>query len=759
MANSEFGIRNAESADCRSTSAPLFRTAHSAFRILFAVFLFLGLVDFSFAQPPAKPKLVDVRIGLDDKYKLGYWTPVRVVVQSGATAATGVVELTTADGDGVPVVYSSEPVQLVPGRTATADVYAKLGRVAAEIEVVFRSESQILLRTRLDDDSFGTNSPLPLALGVNDRWIVCIGRSATLAEAAAEVDLGDQRRLIVSQLLDPRDLPTRAEAYEAVDAVALLPESPEPFAAVTADSAQVAALTEWLRLGGRLWTGLSVESLPLFSAGGTLAELAPVGVGSTVPLPRTEALEKFVGAESKQSISPAALRRQPLTVPRLGEKDLIVDAAEGDLPIVVRRAVGFGIVAVTGFRPEHPLLASWSGRTSLVRRVLQILGVIHEREAAGKAKSSGAPNYGYNDLAGQLRSALDQYDDVQVMSFFTLAVMVLGYLVLIGPVDYLFVRRVLKRPEMTWVTFPAIVLATSFGAYYLASWMKGDRLRVSQADVVDFDAATRTARGSWWAGVFSPIGRSYDVRFERPAQPQTSENEASVSWFGLPGDGLGAMHAGGAAGFFDASYSVAPDGASLAHVPIQVWSSKMLAGRDVGRVTTTLHAPIQQEADGRLRGTLKNPFTFAIDGGLLCYGTKAYEIGRLEPGDERELASFAVRDVQSLLQGRYVVHTTNKNPLHVGKPHDPGSNDVDAILQKMMFFEAAGGAEHANLKHQFQSFLDLSLLLRLRRAVLVGQVDPAQLGALQLKTGSKEANRAPDRRTSFVRLAIPVEGP
>ncbi len=762
MKNGEWGMGSGEWRSDRRRLLCSFPIPHSPFPICAAVTCLFLLASVAAAQAPAKPQLVDVRVGVGQHYKQGCWTPVELVFQGGSELVTGIVELTVPDGDDVPVHYRSGSVQLTPGRTTSVTVYAKFGRVSSGVEVEFRVGAKALLSVRLDD-SFDERLSLPAPITTGDRLILCIGRSSTLSEVARNLELrraryGSTQRAVVVSVDDPLHLPTRWYAYESFDAVVLLPKRVEDFAALTHDSAQIKALLQWVQLGGRLWTATSLETLPLFAAGAALGDLAPSLTSETVPLPRTTALEKFAGSDVKQAISAATLRKNPLLVPRWKPSDAVVEAAEGDLPLVQRRAFGFGSLIVTAFHPDHPLLSGWNGRAPIVQKLLLYLGVVDEFEVGIKPKSSST-NYGYDDLAGQLRSALDQYPGVQTISFFTLALMVIGYLTLIGPVDYLLVRRVFKRPELTWVTFPTMVVVTSFGAYYLATWMKGSELRVSQTDVVDCDAATGTVRGAWWAGVFSPVGRKYDVQHEGSSQLASPAAERLTSWFGLPGYGFGGMNSGGSGGWFGPSYNESPDNASLVDLPIQVWSSKMLAGRSVDLAAKGLHEPLDQENDGRLKGTLKNPFPFLLQNALLCYGSQAYQIGKFEVGGERDLVASDVRDIKSVLQGWHVVMSANKSPLHVGRPHDTGSLEVDVILRKMMFYAAAGGHDHTDLDNRYLPFVDLSHMLSLRRAVLVGEVDPAIVGKLQLTVGGNDAVRAEDRRTAFVRLVIPVSPP
>jgi hypothetical protein len=75
----------------------------------------------------------------------------------------------------------------------------------------------------------------------------------------------------------------------------------------------------------------------------------------------------------------------------------------------------------------------------------------------------------------------------------------------------------------------------------------------------------------------------------------------------------------------------------------------------------------------------------------------------------------------------------------------------------MMFYTAAGGEDHASLANRFQSPIDLSALVSLRRAVLVGKIDAEGVGALSLSSsGATTPENVKETRTAFVRLVIPV---
>ena len=145
-------------------------------------------------------------------------------------------------------------------------------------------------------------------------------------------------------------------------------------------------------------------------------------------------------------------------------------------------------------------------------------------------------HFGYSDLAGQLRSALDRFGGVRLAPFWLVAALIVAYLLLIGPGDYFFLRKVVGRMGWTWLTFPLVVLLVCLGAYILAYRLKGDQIKVNQADLVDVDAASGLMRGATWLNVFSPRMESFDLairpRLTVPGRLGTTTFPPGCGWPG-----------------------------------------------------------------------------------------------------------------------------------------------------------------------------------------------------------------------------------
>ena len=95
-----------------------------------------------------------------------------------------------------------------------------------------------------------------------------------------------------------------------------------------------------------------------------------------------------------------------------------------------------------------------------------------------------------DELAVALRTHTDTFEGVPVVSFGWVAFLIVLYILLIGPIEYFFLKRVLGRLELTWITFPIIVLTVSLAAYFTAYSLKGRELKINKVDVVDVDPAS-----------------------------------------------------------------------------------------------------------------------------------------------------------------------------------------------------------------------------------------------------------------------------
>ena len=108
-----------------------------------------------------------------------------------------------------------------------------------------------------------------------------------------------------------------------------------------------------------------------------------------------------------------------------------VEARAGDIPLVVRKARGLGQVLFVATDLDSGSMLAWSDRPLLLAAILDL--PVNEPPVQ---TNNAAESYGFDDLAGQLRSSLEQFRGVRLAPFFVVASLLVLYILLIGPGDY-----------------------------------------------------------------------------------------------------------------------------------------------------------------------------------------------------------------------------------------------------------------------------------------------------------------------------------
>lgn len=713
------------------------------------------------AASAAEVRFEDLAVGFDGDYRVGCWTPVRVTLSGADVPLTGHVEIIVNDGDDVPSLVRGRDLQLVAGQPTTATLFVRFGRVEGALTAHFVSEGKIVARETwgggLDD---GDDEKLPIALDANERLFLQIGPSLGVEPVlrANEPGAAEGQGSVVAEIKDTSTLPTRWYGYEGVETVLLTTSQPEAIRALT--TAQLEALDQWVRLGGRLVLCAGTQAPEFVVASGPLARFVPGAIADpAVPIATLTAFEKY--AESNTPIAETVgqqeeLAAHPLAVPRVAVAQGRIEAEELDLPLVIRAPHGFGQIVFVAADLDRDPFRRWKGLPALITKLLDL----EAPTAAGleSRPGGGSSNEGYGDLAGQLRSSLDQFRGIRLVPFSIVALLIIGYILLIGPGDYFFLKKVLGRMELTWITFPTIVLVTSLAAYALGRYFKGDQLRVNQADVVDFDQQSRLVRGTSYMNVFSPSMHDYDFAF-RPQAPEVEAAQVSplVSWLGLPGDGLGGMaNSSAAANLWARPYRFSLDLNEMLEVPIVVMGTRSLTARWEAQAEPPARAELRVGAAGTVVGWLENRSDEKLENAFLCYGRWAYDFGALEPGERRDLAELGEkrRDLATFLSGERSERLHRDTTTYTGRnAYDPSNQDVERVLRQMMFFDAAGGERYAGLRFRYQTFLDASPLLAAGQAVLVAR--PAESRSRWLD-GSAELVGPEDDRVTYFRVVFPV---
>ncbi len=331
---------------------------------------------------------------------------------------------------------------------------------------------------------------------------------------------------------------------------------------------------------------------------------------------------------------------------------------------------------------------------------------------------------------------------------------VIGLLVVIGPIDYFLSVKALKRPHMSWYFAGAMLTLASVALIALRSSLRPDEVRVNSVQLVDLDFASKQATGHLWSHVYS--GQARQVELKLNSKEATAD--ASIDWQGLPGRGLGGLMSQlnndlGMPGYVvdqsDTQQSV------IEGVGIPTSGTKCVAG--VWHQALELQGDVAlKEIPGidQLEGNIVNPLKVDLKDCMLLYHHWYYAMpSRIAPGQSIRVSFDTIpKDLPRRLNGRRVVQGSEQIT-----PWNPADRDsVPRLLEMMMFYKSATGPTYTTLLHRYQPQLDFSNLLMLNRAILVGRVDEPFV-ALDVSGDENTPPATQDMNQTWVRIVFPVE--
>ncbi len=733
---------------------------HPSSFILFVILFLLSLVAAPvFAQDIQPPEIAGVRVGLADRFKVGLWAPMEITLRGGSQELHGAVAVTVPDGDGIPSRVATPPempCQVTPGRETKVLLNVRMGRVQGELKVDFIVDGQIAASKTMKSSGEIDKEHFLEPLEMQPLFVTVGSTKMGIDENPRLRERDLEHRPVEALLHDCGQLPACWYGYEAVNALVLSTSRPELYRMLTLHSEGLEALDQWIRMGGRLVLCVGDRAEEVLAKDSPLRRFAPGRLDKMISLRQTAVLEMYCGSTvampQVQGGDKAALR-----VPKLVDIQGVVEAREADLPLIIRTPRAFGQIIFIACDLDRAPLSNWPDRNLLLAKLLDLPMGPGEHPA----ESAALLHHGYIDLSGQLRSALDCYPGVYVIPFGLVASLIIFYILLIGPGDYFFLRKIVRHMQWTWLSFPLIVLAISGGACLLAYYLKGDQLRVNQLDLVDIDASSGFVRGTTWLNIFSPRTQFFQFSLQpRLPDGQPAANaQAWLAWLGLEGRALGGMNSRGAnQRLWPEPYQFAPQLNALQGVPIQVWSMKSFTGRWTSSTAMFPRAELSEDGQS-LFGSVSNTLGFSLRQCILAHGRWAYELGPLAAGETAIVDQTVKRsELRTLLTGKKMIFEEKYRQEIT--PYDQASTDVSYILKMMMFYNAIDGRSYTRLANGYQTFVDLSDLLKTGRAILLAegpdQLPEKKCGAVLL-CDNKPVDKPRDKHKTIYRFVFPVK--
>ena len=511
-----------------------------------------------------------------------------------------------------------------------------------------------------------------VVLGIGSRFPnFDLPKAATGAGAAEEESTtGPLRggRIALTAIDSVDQLPDRWIGYDSVDVAVLSTSSAEFTRAFVANREKREALQEWALRGGRLVIAVGANAnlvKPLEGSDLFPASVAGVQNVATQPLywaarETGQSTSLFGNLGVKGGTFPVArFAAQAGHAPRIVVPPASRPAELKDA-VAIQFAVGLGRVTLLGFDLDRAPFTDFPRQAEFWDWALREGGASRASVGSeGKPRTEGSgPTDEEDEVAVALRTHADTFEAIPVVSFGSVAFLIVLYILIIGPIEYWFLKRILGRLELTWITFPIIVVTVCVAAAMSASAMKGSELRANKIDVVDvtagFDDAGRPSgrvSGTTMFTLFSPKIEVYSPRvFQAAGWTKDARIETAMSWVGGPRSGR--------AGLLQRKYGYAADATGLDDVPVQVWSTKSFSANWSGPIDPA--APVVESRlvhpvgdPSRAIGTFMNRMPFpAVSDCVAFYAGQAYPIGTILKDQEVRLVLDRGQPASQWLQER-----------------------------------------------------------------------------------------------------------
>jgi hypothetical protein len=717
-----------------------------AIRLAAAVLLLLGAPRVIWSQEA--PRILEVQLGIAGHAKRGHWAEVAAVVRAGSEPLHAQFRVLTRDGDGAPVAtVSPTPIVLAAGESTSVAALVKIGPPRSPLTVQVLRENQVVVEHPVDvraEQLHGSTTEVIATLGPS---VGVEGALPFMHRARSDEDFA------AVAVAEARYLPTTGRAYDAIDCLVVHATVGGPLAQCS--EAQRDALLEWVRFGGRLIVVAGGSGESLLASGGPWGALLPGEVRGSSALKSDAGLRALANeAPPAESMAVENLLLD-VHVPRHLVEQWESGVSSEDRPLIVDSPLGMGRLSLVLVDLTRPPLATWTGRSRLMARVLagDLLG---GGRTEGPSAGGRMAHLGYRDLSGQLRSVLDQFPQVTPVHFYTVAGLLLVYLLLLGPGEYFLLKKGAPRAmHLTWLLFPVLVLLFTVGAASLGRSSRGEALLLNQVELVDLNTLDGRQRGTVWAGMFSPTAQTFQLSAAPAvALPGGAVERSEFAWQGLPGSGLGGVDQAPMASVFQDPYVVRPGNSATAakidRLPLAVATSKQLAGSWWG--TFAPGSDLSALRKGRVRsleGSFRNIAPVPLQNAYLAHAEGLYRArNEIAPGALITIDQLAHKHLEYQLTQRRVLETEE-----MATPWDQEETDVPRILNIMMFHAAVRGRNYTVLSHRYQPELDFTHLIKNGYAVLVGR---AETPAVDLQHEGEPFPAAQVRRWTYYRIIYPV---
>ena len=543
--------------------------------------LSLGALD---VQAAANPLTITAHLGYGDVIKAQQWMPISIAVTNTGPDIDGTLQIQSSyggkQGAAWPASYE-RPLVIANGATKYFRTYlVQDPGITVTVRIVKNG------RILVSQGTAGTSSASALIGVLSDD-------STALDDFAAVRPGGVSATVVHLGLADLVDSPIALHSFDLLVV--------DDFATEGLTAGQRAAITDFVQTGGSLLVGTGAAWRR--TVAGLSPDILPMQLNGLATLGSSPAL----GGLSDVQVATGSLTGGSAWL------------AEGEQPLLAERTVGEGSVTLATFDWKQDPISGWTGTKPLLRQVLvRTFFGAQSQQNSNQILSGpfggpfGIPGGSIYQRSGGLSQVLGSLPSLDLPSLWLTGVLVLVYVLLVGPVNY-FVLGALHRRALAWITLPLIAVVVAAGAYGGGLWTKGHSAQTNQLSIIHVEPGSDRAYQETYDGVLTPTRGDYEV--------STGENFVLVS-------PISSYSGFGGSGRSDIRVDVASGKVSLPGMTAFTLRGFATEGMIAApRLSGHLRA-----LNGQLTGSIENLSSTTFTDAVVIAGDGFQKLGALPPG-------------------------------------------------------------------------------------------------------------------------------
>jgi len=240
----------------------------------------------------------------------------------------------------------------------------------------------------------------------------------------------------------------------------------------------------------------------------------------TAPQPEAPSVNPFSNLPSDLDFEAAEMQVAVVTV-----RDGAVTVKSGDTPLMVAAPRGRGRITALLFSPEREPVRSWKNLGVFWAKLMEVPG--------GWYTSRDVNSPGGWSSDGIFGAMIDSRQ-VHKLPVGWLLLLLLVYLVVIGPLDQYWLKKI-GKPMLTWITFPCYVVLFSLVIYFIGYKLRAGESEWNELHLVDVlaNGDHDELRGRTFSSIYSPANQRYDLASKQKFATLRGE---FIGWGGAASD-------------------------------------------------------------------------------------------------------------------------------------------------------------------------------------------------------------------------------